>query len=777
MRKLPILVLTGLALLAAGAAGQTVQTIAIDGVNDFDAANLVDADGADTQHPQLDLGNLYLTNDANNLYLGFEHDQEGWTTVQLGVAIDVGTADGGTSDPWSRQLEWSGATTRPDFIYYINLDSNWQASYQWTGAWSPIVAGEGALGVPTDTEFREYAFSLTSLGVGFGDQVNVEVWVTQDGNTKGPLDAAANDAVQLSTPDGTQFDVDDPVPMTLFHDYTVLDASDTAPPVLLEAGMEASDGVLLRFNEPVSAATAENVASYDLPGATIALATLDAAQPQLVHLTLTDDLPVAATLYTVTVTGVTDLAGNTIDTASADFLWKTVVFRGDMSYYLQSNSNPPDTFTVEGGTWPLTWELCDGAQTVDLGDGIHEWSGNFSAPGDGEGGASRTFEWKFVHNCTTYEPMPSNRTHTVTRDGSDTDVIEVFWGDVDPSQLTAHAIDVVFFVDLADLQPAPGAVVGVAGNVAPLDQAWPPAVVMADDGQGQDEAAGDLVYTAVVQFPAGSPRDVTYKFRVDEEYECFGQGDRDVYLNDAEFDVFGGDLGPLVLPVYTWDFCTISVSDVAVVFRLDATNVAHEGHSFAVNGTPNAAEPPTFSWDIPSLNPLADDGIAPDEVAGDGIYTRSVLFPAGSTMDIEYKYLMDGAYEGFLGNRSFGLDPYNFDAAGNPQVLQVDQLATPTGVGDLPAAALAAMVNVPNPFNPGTELRFTVHRAGPARLEVYDARGRLVRTLHAGVLAAGPHAFRWDGRDDAGREQPSGVYLARLTVDGRTGARKMLLVK
>jgi hypothetical protein len=767
---------TALLLLVAAAPGQVVQDITIDGVDDFDPANLIDADGEDTEFATIDLGDVFVTNDANNLYLGYEHDQGGWGTVQLGVAIDVGTPGGGTGDPWSRQLEWSGAANKPDFIFYINLDSDWQASYQWTGSWSELEAGVGALGVPTDTGFREYAILLSTLGVSAGDVINVEVWVTQDGDTKGPLDAAANDAVQLSTPGGTTFDVDDPVPMTAYHAFTILDATDEVPPTVQQAGMSADDQVFVSFSEPVGAG-AEDVASYDLPGATITAAAIDPQQSDRVLLDLDTDLPVSASLYTVTVTGVQDLAGNVIaDQNSADFLWKTVTFLGHMSRYLQDNSSPPDGFTVEGGRWPLTWELCDGAQMADLGGGDYQWSGNFSAPGDGEGGASATFEWKFVHDCETYEPLPDNRTHTLQLDGSDSDLIEVWWNDEDPADFTAHAIDVLFFVDMTEAQPAPQDTVAIAGNTPPLDQAWPPAVVMVDDGSGIDQTAGDGIYSRLVTFPADSRQDVTYKFRLGGEYECFGQGDRDLFLNDEEFDVIGGDLGPLELPVYLWDYCTISYRDVAVIFQVDASNVPHQDSVIAVNGT-EVGDPPVFSWDIPSLNPMADDGVAPDQTAGDGVYTRAVVFPAGGPLDIAYKYLRDGEYEGFSGNRGLRIDPYRFDAAGNPQVVGPDVLQGPTGVGDTPAAAPLRLDTVPNPFNPRTEIRFTVHRAGEGALRIYTTGGRLVRTLHVGSFAAGAHAFPWDGRGDGGERLASGVYLARLQIAGQTGTRKLTLVK
>jgi hypothetical protein len=84
----------------------------------------------------------------------------------------------------------------------------------------------------------------------------------------------------------------------------------------------------------------------------------------------------------------------------------------------------------------------------------------------------------------------------------------------------------------------------------------------------------------------------------------------------------------------------------------------------------------------------------------------------------------------------------------------------------------------PNPFNPSTTLRFESDAHGPLRLVVVDAAGRALRELAAGTFPAGHHTVEWDGKDDAGRRLPSGLYLARLIGDqGVVGSQKLMLLK
>jgi cytochrome c peroxidase len=78
----------------------------------------------------------------------------------------------------------------------------------------------------------------------------------------------------------------------------------------------------------------------------------------------------------------------------------------------------------------------------------------------------------------------------------------------------------------------------------------------------------------------------------------------------------------------------------------------------------------------------------------------------------------------------------------------------------------------PNPFNPRTQVSFSLPEGGDVRLVVYDIAGREVAVLADGNMDAGRHAIAFDGSGLA-----SGVYFARLETAGAVEQRKMVLMK
>ncbi len=104
-----------------------------------------------------------------------------------------------------------------------------------------------------------------------------------------------------------------------------------------------------------------------------------------------------------------------------------------------------------------------------------------------------------------------------------------------------------------------------------------------------------------------------------------------------------------------------------------------------------------------------------------------------------------------------------------------------SGVGDptpeLLKSDLFAVGIAPNPFNPRTEIRFSLGREQGVEVVLFDVAGRQVRTLHQGSLPSGDHKLPWDGSDDRGRRLASGTYFARVATATSSSVQKMLLVK
>jgi enediyne biosynthesis protein E4 len=96
--------------------------------------------------------------------------------------------------------------------------------------------------------------------------------------------------------------------------------------------------------------------------------------------------------------------------------------------------------------------------------------------------------------------------------------------------------------------------------------------------------------------------------------------------------------------------------------------------------------------------------------------------------------------------------------------------------------------NYPNPFNPETWIPFQLGADANVTIEIYEMRGKRVRTLNLGRRLAGDYlkksrAAYWDGTNEGGEKVASGVYVYRLTatsaVNGQkwSAVRNMVLVK
>jgi len=107
-----------------------------------------------------------------------------------------------------------------------------------------------------------------------------------------------------------------------------------------------------------------------------------------------------------------------------------------------------------------------------------------------------------------------------------------------------------------------------------------------------------------------------------------------------------------------------------------------------------------------------------------------------------------------------------------------DVVVTGLGIAQEPTGKIVTSVFEvgPNPVTSGAHIGYALERAGAASLNVYDATGRRVRNLVAGVLKAGVYTANWDGSDAAGRQVPAGVYYLRLSAD-RTSTARVTVVR
>ncbi|HOX25724.1 MAG TPA: C1 family peptidase [Candidatus Krumholzibacteria bacterium] len=109
--------------------------------------------------------------------------------------------------------------------------------------------------------------------------------------------------------------------------------------------------------------------------------------------------------------------------------------------------------------------------------------------------------------------------------------------------------------------------------------------------------------------------------------------------------------------------------------------------------------------------------------------------------------------------------------------LAVEDPGSPPAPGAPHAARFELAAPWPNPFNPSTNVAFTLGAAARVRLRIHDLQGRALRTLVDAALDAGRHQEVWDGRDDAGRSLPAGVYVCRLDDGWQSRSQRVVLIK
>ncbi len=114
---------------------------------------------------------------------------------------------------------------------------------------------------------------------------------------------------------------------------------------------------------------------------------------------------------------------------------------------------------------------------------------------------------------------------------------------------------------------------------------------------------------------------------------------------------------------------------------------------------------------------------------------------------------------------------------GSPLAKRTQARASATSLEEEVLPEKYSLSSYPNPFNPTATIAYSLPKDVQVRLVVYDMLGREVIRLRDGFQTAGYKQVLWGGRDKAGQQMPSGIYIARIVAPGYTKSLKMILLK
>jgi len=213
------------------------------------------------------------------------------------------------------------------------------------------------------------------------------------------------------------------------------------------------------------------------------------------------------------------------------------------------------------------------------------------------------------------------------------------------------------------------------------------------------------------------------------------------------------------------------------------------------------SHPPLFwIWDEPTRDRsalrLRDNGVSPDLVAGDKIYSVALTFPKWTAKGpLQFKFAVNGTVDNEAGFQEDHMLFLN-DLPGQPgekarNVLEVVKFGRQRGqgafkdtvrivqslvvsvreTGEIPLTYSLSQ-NYPNPFNPSTTIEYSIPTEGFVTLKLYNLLGQEVATLIEAKQPAGKYVVTFDASN-----LPTGLYFYRIASGKFVETRKMLLIR
>jgi arabinogalactan endo-1,4-beta-galactosidase len=234
-----------------------------------------------------------------------------------------------------------------------------------------------------------------------------------------------------------------------------------------------------------------------------------------------------------------------------------------------------------------------------------------------------------------------------------------------------------------------------------------------------------------------------------------------------------------------WTPISPRTDSVAVLFRVNTAKLTSQGvfnpateGPIVVRGD-SVASGGVLSWTTTKVVLHRETPSVADSSFWSGVaYFPKSSISAGSL--ITYKFFVEnslfGGKESNISDRSF-----NFPTTDTTLAWRFfNDRIVPTGISEnensLPTTA-KLFANFPNPFNPETNIRFSIPRRTHILVDIYNTLGQRVRTLVDETRNSGTFSVRWDGTDGTGAHLASGIYLLRMSTGNEVLVQKMLLLK
>jgi agmatine deiminase len=203
------------------------------------------------------------------------------------------------------------------------------------------------------------------------------------------------------------------------------------------------------------------------------------------------------------------------------------------------------------------------------------------------------------------------------------------------------------------------------------------------------------------------------------------------------------------------------------------------------------------AWLPDSLNQITDYQIEATIISTGGIASASVFWTADTSTgfdEIAMASTGNDNYRAFIPGQSYGTTIYYYVSATNNNGKIISKpivapdgyfktLIDAGGVTRLPEETIVEIPreftlsqNYPNPFNPITTITFSLPRSGHAKLQIFNVAGERARILIDQKYGGGTYSVVWDGTNDRGDLQSTGIYFYQLKVEDKFIQTKQMLL-